>query len=90
MAKRDRRVTSTSSVVARATGRRPSVFPPHLQSTPEEWRALKRQEWREVQAALQRFTYGCAFVPGSAELYKLAQLAGQIEDMLMAEGWVAW
>lgn len=90
MRKVKRPITSTASTVARATGRRPSVFPAHLHSTPEEWRAVKRQEWREVQAALARFMYGAAYAPAWAELHKLTVLANQIEDMVMAEGWVAW
>ena len=34
-------------------------FPAHLNTTPEEWRALKRTEWREVRQALDRFYHGC-------------------------------
>lgn len=86
----DTRARRPSKLTTEARGRRRPAFPAHLQSTPEEWRALKRQEWREVMAALERFDFGSAYVPMSAERYKLRQLAWQIQDAVMAEGWVAW
>lgn len=77
------------TIAATARGPRRPTFPPHLQTTPEAWRALKRQEWREVQAAFARFCYGCAFVPGHAEVWKMGQLVEQIEGLLQGD-WVAW
>ena len=73
-----------------AKGRKRCVFPPHLQSTPEAWRDLKRQEWREVMAALERFRYGSAFTPEANAQYRLWRLSQQIADAVNAKGWVAW
>ena len=73
------------------TGARPHIFPPHLGvKTPEEWRALKRQEWREVMHALQRYQYGAAYTPAGTTLYKAASLLQQIEEAVNADGWIAW
>ena len=76
--------------VAQARGRRRSVFPAHLRSTPTEWRALKRQEWLEVMQALGRYNHGSAYAPAGDALYKLEHLARQIREALDAPGWVVW
>ena len=75
--------------LAYVTSRGPSVFPAHLQSTPEAWRALKRQEWLEVTQALDRFRYGSAFAPAQQQLWTLGLLAEQISEALGGD-WVAW
>lgn len=81
---------ASKRAVRQAKARPKSVFPPHLQSAPDEWRAKKRQEWREVMFALDRFAYGSAYVPAQAPLYELARLAHQIKEAVDADGWVAW
>lgn len=65
-------------------------FPAHLSSSPEEWRALKRTEWREVTQALDRFYHGSAYVPGQSPLYKIGLLARQISEAIEAPDWIAW
>ena len=66
-------------------------FPAHLRmETPEEWRALKRTEWREVRQALDRFAYGSAYVPAYSALYSLGRLAQQITEAIEAPNWIAW
>ena len=76
--------------VARAAVRRQSAFPAHLQTTPDEWRALKRTEWREVMHAIDRYTYGAAYCPSDAALYHLGRLARQIQEALEPPDWIAW
>lgn len=66
-------------------------FPVHLSvESPEEWRALKRTEWREVRQALERYSQGSAYTPAGPALYKLQRLADQLTEALEAEGWIAW
>ena len=65
-------------------------FPAHLSSTPEEWRALKRTEWREVRQALERFYHGSAYVPAQSPLYQMGKLAEQITEAIEAPDWIAW
>lgn len=84
-AKPRRATTST----ARATARRRSVFPPHLSSSPDEWRALKRQEWLSVAHALDRFRYGAAYVPAGRQVWEISQLADQITEAMQGD-WIAW
>jgi hypothetical protein len=76
--------------IRKAKGAKPRVFPAHLATTPEDWRALKQQEWREVLAALQRYQYGSAYVPAQAELWKLHQLVEAITKQIEPPDWVAW
>lgn len=82
------RPRATTSL-ARATSRRPSVFPAHLHSTADEWRRVKRGEWLEVEFALQRYLYGAAYVPATTELDKLQRLALQVSEALKGD-WTAW
>lgn len=79
--------TKKKATAARAD-RRP--FPAHLSSTPEEWRALKRTEWREVVQALQRYYHGSAYAPSGNALYHLGILAQQITEAIEAPDWIAW
>jgi len=79
-----------ASVIRKATGPRRRVFPAHLSSTPDEWRTQKRQEWREVMAALDRYGFGSGYAPEQAAHWRLMKLATQIEEAVDAEGWVAW
>lgn len=65
-------------------------FPAHLSSTPEEWRALKRTEWREIVQALQRFHHGSAYVPAKSPLWTIDRAAQQITDAIEAPDWIAW
>jgi len=87
--KKTSRAQRATVSTARATSRRRSVFPPHLVSSPAEWRALKRQEWLDVTHALVRFQYGSAYTPGNRQLWNLTQLAEQITEALQGD-WVAW
>jgi hypothetical protein len=67
------------------------VFPADLaRSTPEEWRELKRQEWREVMLALETYEFGSGFTPAQAALDRLLLLARQIDQAVTAADWVAW
>lgn len=72
-----------------ATSRRPSVFPAHLSSTPQEWRNLKRTEWKEVMQAISRYQHGCAYAPAGNALYHLGKLAQQIDEALEGD-WIVW
>jgi hypothetical protein len=68
-----------------------SRFPAHLRvDTPEEWRALKRTEWREVMQALERYGYGAAFTPAAAALWEVQKAAQQVREAIEADGWIAW
>lgn len=79
------------TVQQQARGPRPSKFPAHLRmQTPEEWRALKRTEWREVTQALERYAYGCGYTPANAALYHLKKLAQQITEAIESPDWIAW
>lgn len=82
-------ISKTSKTVRSARGRRPSVFPAHLHTTSDAWRDLKRQEWREVMAALERYNYGSAYTPEQAALYQVQKLSLQVEEAL-SMNWVAW
>jgi len=65
-------------------------FPAHLGSTPEEWRGLKRTEWREVVQAMERFNHGSAYIPAYSPFWKMQELARQVTEAIEAEGWIAW
>lgn len=68
-----------------------SQFPAHLRvDTPEEWRALKRTEWREVAQALARYNIGSHYTPASTPLYEVQHLVEQITEAIEADGWIAW
>jgi hypothetical protein len=73
-----------------AKGRKRRVFPTNLERTPEAWRDFKRQEWREVMAALERFRYGSAYTPEQDAQYRLWKLSIQIDEAVNAKGWIAW
>jgi len=77
-------------LVAKAAGPRRREFPAHLQSTPKKWRALKRQEWREVMAAFRQFQYGAAYVPAGPMLYKITRLLQEMEEEMNRKDWIAW
>lgn len=84
-----KRTTNKKSLV-RAEALPKRQFPAHLNTTPEEWRALKRTEWREVMQALHRFYLGCAFTPSQPALHRVNVAADQVSEALEAEGWIAW
>lgn len=66
-------------------------FPAHLRvKDPEEWRNIKRSEWREVTQAIERYTLGSAYTPAYSALYDIQRLTRQLTEALEAEGWVAW
>lgn len=66
-------------------------FPAHLSmDTPEEWRSLKRTQWREVRQAIERYNYGSAYTPAHSALYDLQRLSNQITDAIEADSWIAW
>lgn len=66
-------------------------FPAHLSmDTPEEWRALKRTQWREVTQALERFNYGSAYTPAHSPQWEIHRLATQVTEAIEADGWIAW
>ena len=68
-----------------------SRFPAHLSvDTPEEWRGLKRMQWRQVTQALERFQYGSAYVPACNVLYDVQRLAQQVTEAIEADDWIAW
>jgi hypothetical protein len=87
--KKTKKARASTDDERRARGPRPPRFPAHLAMSPDEWRALKRQEWKEVESAFRRFQYGSAYVPGQAELWKLGALVSQMSVLLEGE-WVAW
>lgn len=66
-----------------------SRFPLHLDSTPEEWRQKKRQEWKLLVNALRDFEWGAGFTPVGADLHQLQRLVLRMEEDLQGE-WVAW
>ena len=76
--------------VLKGKARRPTVFPAHLGTTPQAWRAVKRQEWLEVIQALDRFMYGSAYVPARGALYTLSKEAERITKAMEQANWVAW
>ena len=65
-------------------------FPAHLNTTPDEWRALKRTEWREVTQALYRFYHGSAFTPAQPAQHKMRMLVDQVTEAIEAFDWIAW
>ena len=67
-----------------------TMFPPHLETTPAEWRGLKRTEWQEVVHAIERYQYGSAFTPEQPAFYKLQRLSRQVSEALAVEDWIAW
>jgi len=82
--------TKVKNAIRRGRALPKREFPAHLSTTPEEWRALKRTEWREVRQALNRFYYGSAYVPAASALYKLGQLAEEVTEAIEAPDWIAW
>jgi len=78
------------SHIKQGTAAKPRKFPVHLAATPEEWRALKRQQWREVMAAIERYQWGAGYTPGQTELWHLGRLANQITEQLEPADWIAW
>lgn len=77
--------------IARAEVARKRQFPSHLGvDTPEEWRAVKRTEWREVTQALERYYHGSAYTPAQSAFYKLGSLVEQVTEAIEAPDWVAW
>lgn len=77
--------------VARGRAMPKSRFPAHLRvDTPEEWRALKRTEWRQVTQALERFNYGSHYTPTSTVLYEIQRLTQQATAAIEADDWIAW
>ena len=83
------RPRATASTAGRVARRR-SEFPAHLGTTPKEWRALKRTEWREVMQAIARYELGSAFCPAGNALYHLGKLAYQVDEALKPNDWIAW
>jgi hypothetical protein len=65
-------------------------FPAHLSATPDEWRALKRTEWREVTQAIERYNLGSAYTPSHSALWNIQRLAQQITEALEDPEWIAW
>lgn len=61
----------------------------HLRMSIEDWRAKKRQEWRQVLNALDLFTYGCAYTPAGNDLYEMQKAADRVKES-MEEDWVCW
>lgn len=66
-------------------------FPGYLATeTPEQWRVLKRKQWRAVQTAYQDFKTGCAFTPAYPDkVEEIERLLAEIEDLLRGR-WVSW
>lgn len=65
-------------------------FPTHLNSTPEEWRALKRTQWLAVRQALDRYNHGCAYTPAYSALYDLKRFMDQVTEAIEQPDWIAW
>ena len=65
-------------------------FPKHLCTTATNWRNKKRTEWADVMAALDRFSFGTAYVPLSREFYAIKAISRNIEEVLARKDWVAW
>ena len=61
----------------------------HLQMPWAEWQTKKRQEWKNVNRALQLFEFGAAFTPAGEDLYEMRKAAARIAEA-MAEDWVSW
>lgn len=64
-------------------------FPQHLNSTPDEWRQKKRQEWKLVMNALKDFEWGAGFTPANTDFYHIQRLVRRVEEDLQGE-WIAW
>lgn len=60
-----------------------------LGMTIEEWRLKKRQEWRAVVTAIEKFTYGCAYTPTGNDFYELTRTSERITETLK-DDWVCW
>lgn len=88
--KSTKRKGKPSGDIARGRALMKREFPVRLAATPEEWRALKRTEWREVRQALSRFYHGSAYVPAGSALHQLGTLADQVSAAIEADGWIAW
>ena len=66
-------------------------FPAHLRcDTQDEWRALKRTEWREVVQAVERYNYGSAYTPAYGALYEMQRAMRQVTEAIEAPDWIAW
>lgn len=88
---RDNTIKTRKRAVVTGRARTKRKFPAHLDvDTPEEWRALKRTEWKEVMQALERYGYGAAYTPAHSALYHLEKLAQQIDEALQVDKWIAW
>lgn len=90
-----RRKATKKQTIQRAINRGRALpkakFPAHLRvDTPEEWRALKRMEWRQVTQALQRYSCGSYYTPTNDALYEIQKLAEQVTEAIEADGWIAW
>jgi hypothetical protein len=55
--------------------------------TPQEWRECKRSEWSVVVRALDKFTWGSAYVPAGDDLYQVQRAVARITEA-MNENWV--
>ena len=87
MAKRKKQAKSD---YAKGHGRKPSVFPAHLRvKSVDEWRDLKRTEWRAVEQALARYVYGSAYAPAGEALYQIGKLAEQVREAL-DDNFICW
>ena len=61
----------------------------HLGMPWDQWRQKKRQEWKDILNAIDRFNVGCAYTPAHRELYEVQRIMRRItEDM--AHDWVSW
>jgi hypothetical protein len=90
MAKMKTRRTVKPHSRAHATAAPKRGFPAHLHTSPEEWRALKRTEWREVRQAMERFYHGSAYIPAQSAFHKMGPLMGQVTEAIEAPDWIAW
>jgi hypothetical protein len=90
MKKRTKKPTIKPNSRKHATALPRRQFPAHLGATPEEWRALKRTEWREVTQAIERYNLGSAYTPVHSALWNIQRLAQQITEAIEAPDWIAW
>jgi len=61
----------------------------HLGMTIADWRLKKRQEWKAVMSALDRYGFGAAYTPGGNDFYELQRSAARVADALQ-DDWVCW
>lgn len=69
--------------------RKRSVTEKNIGMAIEDWRAKKRQEWKEVVRALDRFRFGCAYTPISDEVYHMDRAVARANEA-MSEDWICW